>query len=310
MEPMRLRRMEARDRSEVAELIYVSINYWYQVRGGSQPFTAGPESAEIFFDVYEALDPGCGLVAENERSGRLMGSCFFHPRPHHVSLGIMNVHPNYFGRGVARALLKRIIDYTETHDYPALRLTQSALNLDSFSLYTRAGFVPRCAYQDMIVNVPESGFDEHAPEEGQVRPATMEDVPAMAALEMEVARITREKDYAHSIQNREGIWGSLVFPGEDGRLDGFMLSVKHPAMSMLGPCVTRTEDQAAALIAQALDRFRGSVAVFVVPVECDELVSKLYSWGARNCELHFCQVRGRFQPFQGVNMPTFLPETG
>lgn len=310
MDPMRLRRMEARDRSEVAELIYVSLNYWYQLRGNPQPFTAGPESVEIFFDVYEALDPGCGVVVENERTGRLMGSCFFHPRPHHVSLGIMNVHPNYFGRGVARALLKRIIDYTETHDYPALRLTQSAMNLDSFSLYTRAGFVPRCAYQDMVINVPQSGFEQRAPCEGQIRPATMEDVSAMAALEMEIAGISREKDYGYAIQNGEGIWDALVSEGEEGRVDGLMLSVKHSAMSMLGPCVTRTEEQAAALIARALDRFGGSSALFVVPVECHELVGKLYGWGARNCELHFCQVRGRFQPFQGVSMPTFLPETG
>jgi len=30
----------------------------------------GPESTEIFFDVYDALDPGCGVVAENPRNGR------------------------------------------------------------------------------------------------------------------------------------------------------------------------------------------------------------------------------------------------
>jgi hypothetical protein len=35
----------------------------------------------------------------------------------------------------------------------------------------------------------------------------------------------------------------------------------------------------------------------------------MYDWGARNCELHFCQVRGEFKPFQGISMPTFLPET-
>ena len=151
MEPMRLRPMEPKDRTEVAELICVSINYWYQLHGMPKIFAGGPDATTIFFDVYESLDPGCGAVAQNERTGRLMGSCFFHPREHHVSLGIMNVHPNYFGQGVARALLEHIIDYTEAHGYPALRLTQSALNLDSFSLYTRAGFVPRYAYQDMLL---------------------------------------------------------------------------------------------------------------------------------------------------------------
>ena len=41
-----------------------------------------------------------------------------------------------------------------------------------------------------------------------------------------------------------------------------------------------------------------------------DLVQQMYAWGARNCELHFCQVRGEFQPFRGVSLPSFLPETG
>ena len=84
------------------ELICVSTNTWYQLRGRQRVFPCGPESTAIFFDVYESRDAGCGVVAENPGNGRLMGSCFYHPREHHVSLGIMNVHPNYFGRGVAR----------------------------------------------------------------------------------------------------------------------------------------------------------------------------------------------------------------
>jgi GNAT superfamily N-acetyltransferase len=310
MEAMRLRPMESSDRSEVAELIYVSINYWYQLHGMAKLFTAGPASTEVFFDVYEALDPGCGVVAENERTGRLMGSCFFHPRPHHVSLGILNVHPNYFGQGVARALVEHVIDYTESHGHPAIRLVQSAMNLDSFSLYTRAGFVPRYAYQDMILRVPDSGFDPAVPEKERVRPATADDVEAMAALEMDISGITRQKDYRYLIENREGFWDALVYVRRDNNVDGFIFSVKHAALRMLGPCVTRTQGQAAALVARALDRFQGGAAVFVVPVECDALVGQLYTWGARNCDLHFGQVRGRFQPFRGVSMPTYLPETG
>lgn len=309
MAQMRLRRMEQRDRSEVAELICVSTNYWYQARGNPAIFPAGPEATDIYFAVYETMDPGCGVVAENPNNGRLMGSCFFHPRPRHVSLGIMNVHPNYFGRGVARALLQFIIDYTEQNGYPSLRLTQSALNLDSFSLYTRAGFVPRYAYQDMLMQVPSSGFPHRAEGADRVRPATEDDVAAMAALEMEVSGITREKDYRYAIANREGIWDVLVYEGGRG-IEGWMISVKHPASSMLGPCVARSQEQATALVGRALDRFRGGMAVFLVPVECAQMVQQMYSWGARNCELHFCQVRGEFQPFQGVNMPTFLPETG
>ena len=143
--------MTSNDRYEVADLIYASVNTWYRLQGRPQIFRGGPQAAELFFDIYHALEPGCAVVAEDIRTRRLMGSCFYHPRPHHVALGIMNVHPNYFGFGVARALLNHIIEFTEGRGSPALRLTQSAVNLDSFSLYNRAGFVPRHAYQDMYL---------------------------------------------------------------------------------------------------------------------------------------------------------------
>ena len=307
---MQLRAMTATDRAEVAELIYISINHWYQMHGMPAIFRGGPAVTEVFYDVYAELDPGCAVVAENTRTGRLMGSCFYHPRERHVSLGIMNVHPNYFGQGVGKALLRFIIDYTEQHGYPALRLTQSALNLDSFSLYNSAGFVPRCAFQDMLLAVPASGMTHRVPGMERVRAASLADVPAMAALELEVSAITRERDYRYCIENRLGIWSVSVYENDGGGLDGFMISCGHPAMNMLGPCVARGEDEAAALILRECDHHRGRMPVFLLPVEKAALVRRAYEWGGRNCELHFCQVRGEFQPFRGVSMPTFLPESG
>ena len=307
---MKLRTMTEHDRFEVAELIYVSINVWYQKHGMPPIFAGGPRVTEVFYDVYNALEPGCAVVAENSDTGRLMGSCFYHPRRHHVSLGIMNVHPNYFGQGVARALLQYIIDFTDQHGYKALRLTQSALNLDSFSLYNRAGFVPRQAYQDMILAVPPQGLSQALTEADHVRPATLDDVPAMAAVEMEVSGITREEDYRLCIANQAGFWHALVYETGRRTIAGFMISSGHPAMNMLGPCVARSEPEAAALVLCGLDHYRGRSPVFLIPVDRPALVRQMYAWGARNCELHFCQVRGEFQPFRGISMPSFLPETG
>jgi GNAT superfamily N-acetyltransferase len=296
--------------TEVSELIYISINHWYQMHGMPPIFQGGPQVTEAFYDVYAALDPDCAVVAENTRTGRLMGSCFYHPRERHVSLGIMNVHPNYFGQGAGKALLRYITDYTEEHGYKSLRLTQSALNLDSFSLYNTAGFVPRCTFQDMYVAVPPSGMNQRLPGLARVREATLADVPAMAALESQVSGITREKDYRFCIENRLGIWHVSVYENDIGELDGFMISCGHPAMNILGPCVARGEDESAALILRELDQYKGRTPVFLLPVEKAALVRHAYGWGARNCELHLCQVRGEFQPFRGVSMPTFLPETG
>jgi GNAT superfamily N-acetyltransferase len=301
--------MRESDRSELSELIYVSLNYWYQLHGYPQIMHGGPAVAEVFYDVYSTLKPSTGVVAHDTRTRRLMGSCFYHPRKHHVSLGIMNVHPNYFGRGVAKALLGHIIDFTERNGYQALRLTQSGLNLDSFSLYTRAGFVPRWAFQDMFIPVPARGMKRKAPGQDRVRDARVSDIAAMAALELEVSGISREPDYRYCIENKLGFWHTAVYENDRGGIDGFMISSAHPAMNMLGPCVARQERHAAALIRRELDHHRGRSPVFLIPMERAELVGRMYDWGAKNCELHFCQVRGQFQPFRGISMPVFLPET-
>ncbi len=307
-----LRAATEADRIEVAELICISTNVWYQTHGRGPIFTAGPESTTLFFDVYEALDPGCCLVAEDRATRRLVGSCFYRERPTHVSLGIMNVHPNHFGRGVARSLVDWIVRFTDERDKP-LRLVSSAVNLDSYSLYTRAGCVPRQTYQDMFVEVPGEGLGIQVEGSSRVRPAEASDAEAMTELEQELSGIRRDRDYRFFLANRDGIWHASVYEGESGGvggISGFLVSVAHPGSNMLGPGVMRGDREALALIAAELDHHRGRSPVFLLPVDRGALVQAVYGWGARNCELHVHQVRGAWQPCAGVNMPTFMPETG
>ncbi|MBT7301180.1 MAG: GNAT family N-acetyltransferase [Victivallales bacterium] len=305
----KLREMVPADRLAVADLICLSTNCWYQAHGHSLIFADGPVTTELHFDLYQTLEGSSGLVVEDTRSGAIIGSCFQHIRPTHVSLGIMNVHPNHFGRGVARTLLNAIIDTAKREGKP-LRLVSSAMNLDSYSLYTRAGFVPRHAYQDMFLAVPEDGLDACVPNLHLVRPATPADVPAMAAVELAVSGIRRDSDYRHFIENPDGIWHVSVFESAPGRLEGFLVSCGHSGVNMIGPGVMCEDEVTAALLFTELNQHRGRTPVFLLPVERNELVRQVYSWGGRNCEMHFSQVLGDFTPFQGINMPTFLPETG
>ena len=305
-----LRPMTEADRSEVAELIYASINTWYQLRGMPQIFHGGPEVTDVFYQVYSELSPGCCVVAEHPQTGRLMGSCFYHPRPSHMSLGIMTVHPNHFGRGVGGRLLRWILDEADRRQIDSVRLTQSALNVDSFSLYTRAGFVPRAAFQDMLFSVPEDGLSVNLPRCDRVRPATTDDIPAMVRLEQHVAGLDREQDFRYCLENRLGCWQAFVLEAASGELDGFLIASGHSAVNILGPGIAREDEAAAALLVCALNAHPGRTPVFLVPVDREQLVKQMYDIGARNCEMHFCQVRGRFQPFRGISLPTFLPETG
>ena len=307
MSDIRLRQMERSDWPEVADLIHVSTNYWYQ-RGGKPPiFTCRSVDTQLFCKVYEDLDPGCCILAESESTGRLAGSCFYHPRPTHISLGIMNVHPNYFGQHVASRLLKFLTELADRHLTP-VRLVSSAMNLDSFSLYTRAGFVPRLAFQDMFFPASKSGLSHKSPGSSNVRAATAQDAKAIARLEFELAHIDREGDFRYFLENRDGIWHGSVLE-RDGRIDGFLFSVAHSASNMLGPGAARIEEDAAALILAEREHRQERTPVFLVPVHCGKLVAQLYAWGAKNCEIHFSQVRGSYKEPSGVIMPTFMPET-
>ena len=151
--------MRQNEHHDVASLIRESTNCWYEANGKAPIFTGDPNATMLFCDVYEALDPGCCLLAIGKETGQIAASCFYHPRSTHVSLGIMNVHPEHFGKGLARQLLERIVQLSDEENKPT-RLVSSAMNLDSFSLYTRGGFVPRQIFQDMTLAVPDEGLPE------------------------------------------------------------------------------------------------------------------------------------------------------
>lgn len=306
-----LRVLTPDDREEYAGMLYRSFNTWYAGKGwDGDYFHCAPTDAGIFFDIYQDLTPGCSAAAFDRASGGLAGACFYHPREHHMSLGIMSVEPAFFGQGVGHLLVDTIIRYAESAGYPAVRLVGSAINMNSFSLYNRSGFIPRHSYQGMRMAVPAAGIGPAGPGRERVRPAQMHDMPAMRALELAVSGIARDLDYRYAIANPREVMSAAVLEGHQDGIDGFALSVKHPALSMIGPLVARTEEDAIVLLMAALKAFRGSSVLLVVPMYCRKVVSALYEWGARNVETHLLQVRGEFRPFTGVNFPSFLPETG
>lgn len=307
MSDYRIQTMQSQQWNEVATLIYESTNSWYESNRGHAIFEQGPDSTLLFCQVYESLDPDCCLVAVDEKSGQIIGSCFYHPRETHYSLGIMNVRPSAFGKGVARSLLAKIIELAEADRKP-IRLVSSAMNLDSFSLYTKAGFVPRQTYQDMFIEIPDSGIVNDSNLASLVRDAQFDDVEAISKLEYSVAHVTREKDYRYFLENQLGCWHtSVLYVGE--QLRGWIVSIAHPASNMIGPCIARDQETAIALLQAEINYRAGQSMVFLVPVEANKIVQSAYLWGAKNCELHVAQVFGEFQPFAGIVMPTFMPET-
>ncbi len=305
-----LRPLAEADVEEYSDLLFGSFNAWWWKHGlGCDFYECRPQDTAIFYDIYNDLTPGCSVAAFHKETKRMMGACFYHPRETHVSLGIMAVHPNYGRYGVAKALVSHILDYTREHGFTSCRLVNSAMNLDSFSLYNRAGFVPRAMFQDMVVNVPQTDIDDGVPEAEHVRTAGLKDVGPMGDLELEVSGIKREIDYRYVVSGRREAMHASVHENGDGGVDGFLFSLRHPAINVLGPCVARTEEVAVGLLRHELERFRGIAALMVVPMQRRKIVEQVYAWGGINVETHVKQVWGAFSEYNGIAMPSYLPET-
>ncbi|MDB6116615.1 MAG: Acetyltransferase [Verrucomicrobiaceae bacterium] len=301
---MTISRLQAHQYVEQAKLIHTSLDVWYRTHLNMNRFGSDWRPFLLMSDVYEALDPGCGLVVSDE-AGVMLGTAFYHPRETHVGVGVVSVHPDAFGRGVAKALMQEILSVA---DGRPLRLVSSAMNIDSFSLYTRMGFVPQVTLQSLTLKVPAEGLQGGC---SGVRAATMADVEAMGELEFRLNGVRKDKDYRFFVENAWGHWRLLVMEKADGSLAGFLGANAHPADRILGPGVAEDEAAMQGLVQAMLDRhFRGTDIVWMVPVRCTGLVRQGYGWGARNRETHLLSVLGNAPPMHGVVIPTFMPESG
>ena len=127
---MKLLRLQTHQYDDLARLLHSSLDVWHRTRLNTDRFGSDWRPFRPMVEIYEALDPGCCVVAMDD-GGPLLGAAFFHPRETHVGVGIVSVSPTAFGRGVARAMMQEII--RAAAGMP-LRLVSNAMNLDSFSL--------------------------------------------------------------------------------------------------------------------------------------------------------------------------------
>ncbi|TDU81905.1 acetyltransferase (GNAT) family protein [Prosthecobacter fusiformis] len=306
--PVTLSVLLPEDDEATARLIHGSLVQWYQSRLG-QGARFGDSHVPFlqFPQVYEALDPGEGLAARDSQTHDLLGVCFTHERETHVAVGIVATSPEAAGRGVARQMMNAVLEKARQLGKP-VRLVSSALNLDSFSLYTKLGFVPGTLFQDMMVNVSSTGMTVPAPAGAErVREARPDEAAKLADFEHSLQGIRREKDFAFFMRNETGSWKVLLAENDSGEMTGFI--TLGLSFGMLGPGVAADEASAAALLWKGLDHMRGSSPVFLVPCAAAGLVKTLYSWGARNLELHVAQSTSPGPAPRGIAFPTFLPES-
>jgi GNAT superfamily N-acetyltransferase len=225
--------LSAADHEAVARLLHRSLVQWYEsrLRQGAK-FGDSHEPFLLFPEVYEALDPGEAVTARDTQTGEVLGVCFSHERETHIAIGIVATAPEAGGRGIAKQMMAAVLEKALNLGKPA-RLVSSLLNLDSFSLYTRLGFVPGAIFQDMLITVPEGGMTSPAPTgSNSVREARSDEAARIADFEQSLQGLRREKDFAFFLQNKVGSWRVLVSEREDGSLNGYLAMSTHPSFSM------------------------------------------------------------------------------
>ena len=306
---IRLGILHASDDGAVAELLHRALVDWYErnLRQGAR-FGTEPAPFRRFPELYRHLDPGSAIAARSA-AGELLGVCFHHERETHHSIGIVATAPQSAGRGVARAMVTESIRRAESARKP-LRLVSSLMNLDSFSLYTRLGFVPGELFQDLLFRVPAAGMPPYAAADGlNVRSALRGETARIADFEQGLRGIRRERDIAHFLNEAQGPWRVWVAEDAAGRLQGFLAAHLDPELPMIGPGAACDKAAALALAWTALDAQRGREVVLLAPAAQPELIAAFYTWGGRNVELHAAQVRGPAAAACGIAFPTFFPES-
>ncbi|MCD1261078.1 GNAT family N-acetyltransferase [Paenibacillus athensensis] len=86
-----------------------------------------------------------GFLSDDATPGRLVGAVSWTRAGCVVTVCRMMVHPDYFRRGIARALLKQLLAEQRRQGASRFVVTTAAANLPAIALYESFGFMPRCS---------------------------------------------------------------------------------------------------------------------------------------------------------------------
>src|SRR5947209_15406534 len=227
------------DIAPCAKICFEAFSCISQAHGFPRDLPTVEVAAGLMGMMVNSPDNFYAVVAEYE--GRVVGSNILDERATIRGVGPITVDPAVQNLGVGRALMAAVMDRAAQQHAPGIRLVQAAFHNRSLSLYTSLGFDVREPLSCMQGEPREQTFPGC-----NVRPATLEDLPACNALSDRVHGFDRGTELAQSIQQ-----GTARVSEGGGRITGY---TSH--LAFFGHSTAETNLDLQALIVSA-DSFAG-----------------------------------------------------
>jgi ribosomal protein S18 acetylase RimI-like enzyme len=290
-----IRTMSEDDVPVVAPVIARAFNA-VNARYGYPSEFPDPIISVLMARYYLSQDPEGCLVAE--RDGNICGSVFGRCRGDDVSIGPVSVDPASQAIGVGRRMMQALFDVYP--DAASFRLSQAAFNKESFSLYSKTGFV---AAEEMVrlerPAVPLTSQDD----EPHVRAVTVENASLVADLDRQLTGVERGRD----LPTHFGM-GKVYVYGGDRDIQGYLTTMPTPGSTFLGPAVAQSEAQIAVLIRAALRDIGPGAAGLHLPARFAPTVAECFRLGFRLFCLETLMVRGEWRTPSAFYIHSMFPE--
>jgi GNAT superfamily N-acetyltransferase len=255
-----------------------------------------PSVSTLMSRYYLSQDPEGCIVAEQD--GTICGSVFARRRGDRVSIGPVSVDPASQAIGVGRRMMEALFDLYP--DAASFRLTQAAFNKESFSLYSKTGFV--AAEPLLRLERPPAPV---TPEEDEphVRVVTAESAPLLADLDRRLTGAERGRE----LPTLFGM-GKVYVHGDDSDIQGYLASMPTPGPTFLGPAVAPSDAQLAALVRAALRDIGPHASGLHLPARFAPTIDECFRLGFRLFCIETFMVRGEWRPPEAFYLHAMFPE--
>ncbi len=222
-------------------------------------------------------------------NGRLIGSNFLLHADEVCGVGPITVDPTIQSKGVGRTLMQWAIDEAcrRRGTNVQVRLFQEAINTTSLSLYTSLGF----RWQDSAALMHPAPVDADDP---NCRPATRDDLPAIAALSHRHHGIPRANDAAALF--------ALGLPAfvrtRANRIVAYQIS------TLFGHSAAETNDDLLALAVHTARMVEPPMAVVIVPMSQRDLFRAALARGFRTAKVLNAMAIGPYTSAPGPSFPS------